>query len=275
MGAAGYITNASFVVSNGATIDLITSNYNMEIEGNLTGSGGGTILMNNGTVFSSYTTILNFPGSMFQWAGGKLGSEYYAMTNVGTLNVSGPVAIVGSLANNGTMIQSGVGGIGGGNDLYNNAGGLYDIQNDNGISVGSLYNSGLIQKSSGTNTSVITGNLLIYGPGGTLEVDSGVLALNDNSGSYFTNTTLVVSNGATLDLNIHDSGNFDTEIEGYLTGSGGGTVLMTNGTVYSDQGATLNFPGAMFQWAGGRMGNSTATITNATASSTLAARSKA
>ena len=259
-----YITNATFVVSNGATLDLATVAGNFEIEGSLTGSGGGTISMNNGTVFSYDTTTFNFPGSMFQWAGGRLGDQYLNnVTNLGILNVSGPVGIDGNFANSGTMIQSGTGSIGSGNYLYNNAGGIYDIQNDNGITVGTIYNSGLIKKSAGTGTSQIADNLIIHGPGGSLEVDSGTLALFDTGGNYFTNATLVVSNEATLDLNSENSVNYGTEIEGCLTGAGGGTVLMTNGTVYCNQGVIMNFPGSMFQWLGGKMGNSSATITNA------------
>ena len=251
-----YITNATFVVSNGATLDLAVVGGNFEIEGSLTGSGGGTVLMNNGTVSCNYGASLNFPGSLFQWQGGKLGNGYgFVVTNLGTLNVSGPVGIAGYLLNDGMMIQSGTGGIGSGYSLYNNAGAVYDIQNDNGITVGTIYNSGLIKKSAGTGTSQIADNLIVYGPSGSLEVDSGTLALFDVGGNYFTNTALVVSNGATLDFNSENSVNYGTDIEGYLTGSGGGTVLMTNGTVLCSSGATMNFPGLMFQWQGGRIGN--------------------
>lgn len=263
LSGAGYFTNTTFRVRSGATLTLLTSNYDMEVEGTLTGSGGGTILMNNGTVHSSYANAtLNFPGAMFQWAGGNLGGESYnccnPILNIGTVNVSGPVAIDGSIANNGAMIQSGAGGIGAGYALYNNAGGVYDIQNDNGISLGNIYNYGLLKKSAGSGTSVIAANLYCYGPISSLEVDSGVLALAN--GNYFTNASFVANNGATLDL---FTANATTEIEGSFAGSGGGTVLMTNGTVFSNHGATMSFPGPMFQWAGGKIGNSSATITNA------------
>jgi hypothetical protein len=264
---AGYYTNTTFVVSNGAAIDFLTNNSTMEIEGNLTGTGGGTFLMNNGTVFSYNNATLNFPGAMFQWQGGSLGgnrpySGYQPLNNAGTLNVSGPVAIDGSIANNGAMIQSGAGGIGGGDALFNQAGAVYDIQNDNGLSVGSIYNYGLIKKSAGTGTSVIAGNLGNYGTNVPLEVDSGTLALSGNGASYFTNATLVISNGATLDFEAVYSPNVATEIEGYLNGLGGGTFLVTNGTIDCRWGTTLNFPGAMFQWAGGSIGSQYNNLSN-------------
>ncbi len=268
-----YITNATFVVSNGATLDLATVGGNFEIEGTLSGSGGGTVLMNNGTVFSYYPATLNFPGSMFQWAGGKLGgyaySGYQPLTNAGTINVSGSVVLYGTIANNGAMIQSGSGSIGSGNYLFNEANGIYDIQNDNGIALSTVYNYGLIRKSAGTNTSVISGNFINYGPNATVEVDTGTLALANPGGNYFTNTTLVVSNGATLDLNTANVLSDFTDFEGYVNGSGGGTLLMTNGGVYCNSGATMNFPGAMFQWLGGQIGNTATSSPLLTNSGTL------
>jgi hypothetical protein len=256
---AGYYTNVMFVVSNGAAIDFLTNNSTMEIEGNLTATGGGTILMNNGTVFCYDNATLNFPGAMFQWQGGSLGgysySGYQPLINANTLNVSGPVAISGSLANNGAMIQSGAGGIGGGNALFNEVGAVYDIQNDNGIAIGTIYNYGLIKKSAGTGASIITGNFENYGTNVPLEVDSGTLALSGNGANYFTNATLVISNGATLDFEAVYSPNVSTDVEGYLTGVGGGTFSVTNGTLSCRWGTTLNFPGSMFQWAGGSIGS--------------------
>ena len=103
-------------------------------------------------------------------------------------------------------------------------------------------NYGLLTKSAGAGTAQITMGLDNFG--GTVEVDAGTMAL---SGINLSNATFVVSNGATLDLAIVAGLNF--EIEGSLTGSGGGTVFMNNGTVTSSFQATLNFPGSVFQWA--------------------------
>jgi hypothetical protein len=253
---AGSYSNTTFVVSNGATISFITNNFNMEIDGTLAGSGGGTIFMNDGTVSSVYPTTFSFPGSMFQWAGGKLGDTYSnTEVNLGTINVSGPVGIAGHFANSGTMIQTGAGGVVSGNFLYNYTNALYDIQDDGGISVANLYNYGLVRKCAGTNTSAITGTFYNYGPNASLEVDSGTLELTGIGENYLTNTTLVVGDAGTLNLSAVPSVNPATEIEGFFGGTGGGTVLMTNGTLSCNLGTTMNFPGAMFQWAGGRIGD--------------------
>ena len=165
VGGGGYISNANFVVSNGATIDLITSNYNMEIEGALVGTGGGTVVMSSGTVSSYDTTTFNFPGAMFQWQGGKLGDAYANnVSNINTMTVSGPVGISGSFGNNGTMVQGGSGSINTGNNFYNYTNAVYDMQNDGGVSVENFYNYGLLEKTGGANISVISSSFRTTAP---------------------------------------------------------------------------------------------------------------
>jgi hypothetical protein len=110
------------------------------------------------------------------------------MTNIGTLNVSGPVGINNYLVNNGMMIQSGSGAMNSGNQLQNNAGGIYNIQNDGGVSANNFYNYGLFEKTSGTGTSIIDGT---FNNSGSIQVPSGVL--------LFTNGTFV-QNAGTLQL---------------------------------------------------------------------------
>jgi hypothetical protein len=84
-----------------------------------------------------------------------VGGEYSFPTNVGTINISSAVSIFGpDLANNGALIQSDAGATGGGSGLLNNnAGGVYQIQNDNGVSVSFFNNSGLLGKTGGSGTS--------------------------------------------------------------------------------------------------------------------------
>ena len=87
----------------------------------------------------------------------------------------------------------------GGAAFNNNPGAVYDIQNDNGIAMTTFNNYGLFKKSAGTGTSLVTGNHFNdFGPGGTVEVDSGTLAFGGNNNYFFTNTLFVVSNGASL-----------------------------------------------------------------------------
>ena len=75
-GVNNFFTNTSFSVASGATLVFApnNANYSSEMEGATSGSGGGTIVLSNGVIFSDYPATLNFPGSMFQWMAGKMGS---------------------------------------------------------------------------------------------------------------------------------------------------------------------------------------------------------
>jgi len=115
---------------------------------------------------------------MFQLAGGSLGDQTTpVITNIGTINISGPARLnnYGNIANSGMMIQSGTGTITGGVGLINNAGAVYDIQNDNGVSLNNFNNYALIKKSAGTATSQIYSISSFYNAGGTLEADSALI----------------------------------------------------------------------------------------------------
>jgi hypothetical protein len=258
MTAGGDFSNVTFVVSNTATLLFLTNNLTMEIEGALTGAGGGVVLMNNGRVSSSFQATLNFPGSMFQWAGGKLGTSDSSvpLTNLGVINITGPVGESGTIANNGAIIQSAAGVVGGSagfTGLNNNIGSIYEIQNDNGIAMTTFNNSGLFVKSAGTNASLVTcQHFNDFGPAGAVEVDTGAVIFAGNNDYFFTNTSFTVSNGASVGLS---ASNNTTELEGSLTGSGSGTVFINNGTLFSSYPAMLNFPGAMLQWQGGKLGS--------------------
>ena len=231
-GSGGYFTNTSIVVSNGAVVSLLTSNYSVEVEGTLTGSGGGTVLVNNGILISYDQPTLNFPGSMFQWQGGSLGGNNGYLTNIGTLNITGPAGLIGqAIANNGNMIQSGTGAIGGGYGfLDNNTGGVYQIQNDNGVAVNYFYNYGLLKKTGGTGTSTISGT---FYNSGVIQAASGSLFF---TGGYFN------QNAGTLQLTPAIS--FGPNLAFYLnggtvtgTGTLGGSAI--NNSVYVEAGGVL------------------------------------
>lgn len=205
---------------------------------------------------------LNFPGTMFQWSGGRFSSGF--VTNTGVLNLTNSPALQAFMCNKGLVNLAGNSTFaleGGGSDFLNQAGGRLDIHGDSIIAGAgnTVWNYGLFKKSGGTGVSMIHPRFQDYA--GTVEVDSGTLALVGANGNYFTNTAFVVGSGATLALSISNN---DTEIEGRLTGSGGGTVRVDNGTVHSQAPTTLAFPGAMFQWTGGSLGNnSSPLLTNA------------
>jgi hypothetical protein len=222
-------TNTSFIVGSGATLALCISNNAMEIEGTLTGSGGGTVLVNDGMVYSQSPTTLNFPGAMFQWAGGSLGNNYSPLLdNAGTINISGTAGVRGYLGNHGIMIQSGAGGIVSGysfhDTLDNYAGGIYDIQNDNGVSLSAFNNHGLLEKTGGSGTSVIQAIFHNYG---LVQVTTGAVlfggaAFNQEAG------TLQLTPGISFD----PSQNFQLN-GGTVTGIGtlGSSTVLVNGGV--------------------------------------------
>jgi hypothetical protein len=231
-GSGAYFTNTSLAVSNGAVVSLLTSNYTVEVEGTLTGSGGGTVLINNGTLFSYDQATLNFPGSMFQWQGGSLGGNSGYLTNIGTLNITGPVGLIGqAIANNGNMIQSGTGAVGGGSGyLDNNSNGVYQIQNDNGVVVNYFYNYGHLEKTGGTGTSTISGT---FYNSGVIQAATGSLLF---TGGYFN------QNAGTLQLTPAIS--FGPNLAFYLnggtvtgTGTLGGSAINTS--VYVEAGGVL------------------------------------
>ena len=262
--SGGQLSGDTFYVSNNATLLLTKdSATQLSLADTITGVGDGTVVMNTGSVVTfgpdfygqwHYNLTLNFPDKMFQWSGGKFWGG--SVTNIGVLNLTNSPVLqayicnqgIVNLADNSTLALEG-----GGSHLNNQAGSRFDIQGDSSITengVNTIWNYGLFKKSAGTGRSLINPYFQNYGA--TVEVDSGTLVLNGASGGYFTNTSFIVGSGATLAFSISNNA---TEIEGTLTGSGGGTVLVNNGMVYSYSPTTLNFPGAMFQWAGGSLGN--------------------
>jgi hypothetical protein len=223
-----YFTNATFVVSGGATLDFLISNITAQVEGTLRGSGSGTVLMNNGTISSIHTAILNFPGSMFQWQGGTFGGGGGNTVNADTLNLSGPGIISGWLTNNGTMIQSGSGSLNSAGYLQNSAGGVYNLQNDNSVTLGNLYNYGLLEKSAGTGTNNINAHLYNYGTitAGTGGLNFGGTLFNQNAGTFQLTPAFTFSPGQTANLNggtISGVGTFG--------GNGSGDFVYVNGGV--------------------------------------------
>lgn len=263
-------TGGTFAISNSAAINLVPdNNTGTFLDGDFSGVGGGTVFLSAGVlscgVYAGFCS-LNFPGTMFQWTGGQLAGGGL-LTNFGTINVSGQPIFGGNgvLANQnriilapGSTLATSAG------TIANAPGALINLAGDASITgTTTINNQGWFKKSSGTGVSSVFPTFKNYA--GTVEVDSGTLALNLGGGAnVFSNTTLLVATGATLDLSISNN---NTRIAGLMTGSGGGTVYMNNGAVFCDSlngPATLNFPGEMFRWAGGSLGGeSSQFLTNA------------
>ena len=259
----GTSVNGTFNVAAGATLDL-TGGGTPTWEGQITGSGAGQVVLQNGQLNTGPGLTLDFPSSLFQWTGGFLAGT---ISNIGSVTLSG--ANPGILANgalfinNGLVQQSGAGDLefneAGGNPItFNNLlGGIYEFDANSGlISISSqaaatFNNMGLVRKAAGNNNSI---GVIFNNLGGTIEVDTGSLVVGAGGGAS-SNANLVIAAGATLDL----TGGGSPVWRGELTGSGSGQVLFHNGTISAGP-LTLGFTNGMFQWEGGTF---LGTVTNA------------
>ncbi len=219
LGGGTYIGTTTLNVGQGATVDL-TGGQTTAYGGTLTGSGAGTVQLSGGAFYPAIGGVtLNIPGSMFQWTGGGMELSVGDVTNMGTINLSGPnqtqIFADGTLDDYGTIIQTGTGDFGLHSDnvrpttLKIEAGGSYLMESDAGINDLSgtpdvIDNAGTIKKTAGTGTSAIG----VGGPltnTGTIEVDSGGLSLDvasitEVSGSTLTGGTWKALDSAALGL---------------------------------------------------------------------------
>jgi hypothetical protein len=203
LSGGGSSSNGVFAVANGAILDL-TGGNSPTYAGVITGSGPGQVWLASGTLEAAPSLVLDFPPGLFQWNGGNLQG---IITNIGTVTVSGTntstlTAPNTTFVNEGTVTQTGSGGtfVGAyGANVYfdNEAGATYNFASDSSIGWGFNYygqgpppfsNFGLVRKSAGTNTSSIWTSF-VNNPGGSIEVDSGVLAIQQggfaqNGGSF-------------------------------------------------------------------------------------------
>jgi hypothetical protein len=274
-------TGGTFAVGSGAILNLTNgAGYTFTENGTFTatgvGSGAGTIVFNSGTLAagSSGATVSfsGTPAPAFQWNGGTI----YVPTNA-TLTYNGLLTLLNSanvildgggtflLSAGNTIDQAGKGNL----DLAGDSTGnvtttlqiaktaTYDFQADSSIGYGggpggTVVNSGTIEKTVGTASSLIAEP---FTNSGTLEVTNGTLGIDADS----TNTggTFAVGAGAILDLT--DGNGYTFTENGTFTatgvGSGAGTIVFSNGTLAAgSSGATVSFsgtPAPAFQWNGG------------------------
>ncbi len=256
-GNGSYYANGNFVVASGATLTLLPASQSVTFDGLFSGSGAGTVSMNAGTLAAGADgATLNFPGSLFQWTGGTMVS----MANQGTITVSGVggVSLGGAFNNAGTLQINGTATmtIPGSAHFENETGGIYNFEGDGGVAPGGgsgntpyFQNFGLLRKSSGSGTSTI--NSLFNNQQGTIEVDAGTLSLAGSGSS--SNGTFNVASGAVLDL----TGGSNPTWAGQVNGSGAGQVQLGGGTVNTSPSLALNLPDGMFQWTGGWLAGTT------------------
>ena len=212
-------------------------------------------------------TTLTLAGTS-AWSGGSIAGAGN-LTNMGTLAVANsstasPLADLVNLTNAGTITQTGGGGIGIGSGLTvsNELGGVYDLQSNGGLtsspgsgSAPQFLNVGIFQKTAGTGTSLVSSAVAFLNAGGTVDVESGTIAIQSSGGAPGgeEGATFTVASGAVLDLSGPSAGN---TLEGTFTGSGAGTVLLESGFLSTGpQGATFDFPAGLFEWTGGTIEN--------------------
>jgi uncharacterized repeat protein (TIGR01451 family) len=280
--SSAQIAGTSFTVAAGATLELAGNTSGNVFSGTFTGTGGGTVLLENGSiVVGSGGATFNFPTGMFQWTGGGINLDGHTLTNTGSITLANANNVslfgdgnfpggpqngsnqAGTFNNQGALVEQAAGWLG----LYdsvsfdNQASGTYNLASDAGIYYGSgaiyLSNAGLIDKSAGSGTSDIE---VALNNSAKLEVDSGTLSLQGNGGTS-TGGTFTVANGSTLVLAGNNT-NGDA-FTGTYTGSGGGTVTIGSGSIdIGTGGATFNFPAGMFQWTDGGINLDGNTLTN-------------
>ncbi len=170
------------------------------------------------------------------------------------MTIAGSVSLTGALNNDGTIDQTaGPFRVDAGALATNEPGGTYNIEFDgqflNGSGSGTLENQGTIVKTTGTGVSSV--DQFFVNDGGTIVAQSGSLDLD--FATYEGTSTFTADQGALIDLGFTQSGGVagDGTITGTMTGSGAGTVQLSQAVTIGTAGATLDFPGNLFQWAGG------------------------
>jgi hypothetical protein len=212
--------NGTFNISTGALLDLTSGNTALW-SGQLTGSGGGHVLLASGGLNCSAGVTLSFPQNLFWWTGGSLNG---IVTNIGTVTAfaSGSLSFSdnGNFDNFGLFLETNSGTIVASGPLQNESSGIYQFEGDGGLQGYPFVNYGLVWKSSGTGISTIANE---FSTTGIVEVDSGTLevpngyatgggSLKIEIGGTGAGQTgqLLVNGAATLNgtLNVALAGNF-------------------------------------------------------------------
>ncbi len=265
-----------FDVAAGSVLELqppdpIARGY---LHGDFTGTGPGTVSLGAGWMYAGGPVgtpeggaVLDLPGELFQWTNGGIQSFSSAdpLVNLGTMNIqavanasvtNGPAFYGCSFHNRGRVNVRGAGAFTVSRSTFaNETGGVVDLQGDNGFEgdnwPATVINEGTFRKSAGTGTATIDSVFSLAG--GTVEVQSGHLAFQD-SGTY-SNGTFVIAPNSTVRLAV-DGPTVSSYVDGRLTGSGGGHLILDGGGWLfaggphgaPSGGAVLDFPGEFFQW---------------------------
>jgi fibronectin-binding autotransporter adhesin len=242
-------------INNAGTITLGGINFGtgLTLQGNLTLSGGGTVMLSNSTqnfIGGAATTDVLTNKETIQGAG-NIGNGQIGLTNSGTINANQTTALIiqdgfgAGATNTGTIEATAGGKLELLNTTFTNTGGTISANGSTLQVNGSTINGGHVTLTGASllqmNTGAIHGgSTLTNSATGTIELVSGVNTLggtiNNSAGGTFK-----LDNGAVLNLEggtysqlgtVQVNGvNFATGIalQGNVTLSGG-TVTMSNST---------------------------------------------
>jgi hypothetical protein len=297
---SGASTGGTFTVATGATLAFAcTSESTFAGSYGYFDTGVGRVLFTNTLEVGAGGASFNIPGARLQFqnltvivTNGDLTNNGTLYFNSGYLDVtSSNPAGTGNLVNNQSMIETSTGTLNllNNTSLSNTLKGIYDLHGDGGISTvnsGSVVNTGLLRKSTGTGTSFISCNL---NNTGRVEVHSGTLnanctitqvssgTLTAGSWSIFQPTTGVST------LTFGEAGNVTTlgskaivtlngvniafpNIASLTTILAGGSLTLLNGQSFTTAGSFTNkgrltlTPGTVFTVSGNFTQTSTATL---------------
>jgi hypothetical protein len=181
----GVNTGGTFTVATGAILDL-SGGGNSYYTGTFTGSGGGQIQLNSGTVHvvgGTNGATFNFPSGLFRWNGGTIDTNNSTLTVKNALSLTSTAGVTltggGTLSLSGTLIHSGIGTLEISSTVIDIAStGIYDLTADAKLSgSGEIINSGLLEKTGKTGGSLIDSGIILDNSN-RLEVHSGTLTVS-------------------------------------------------------------------------------------------------
>jgi hypothetical protein len=270
-------TSTNFDVNNGATLYLYNdTNYlpGQTISGTYTGSGGGQVVIEANLVAGATGTTFNFPSGMLSWDFGTLDGGTAGFTNAGSLHVIGHTSFDGNpilflsglLTNAGTITHTGAGPLffNTGATLVNQAGGIYDFQDDqaaiqpaNNNTTSTFRNQGTVMKSQGPGSGDYsvgaTFSPSILDNSGTLEVESGTLHIGSTVSQVSNNTltggTWIVINNSNAEIDLSNVGSLTTNGANVTLSGNGARFPAINGLTNNTGGFSL-LAGASFTTQG-------------------------
>jgi hypothetical protein len=290
--SGGGTDTGAFDVSAGATLAFAGGTHNLNAGTTMTGTGtasvsagtvnaAGTMLSAIGQLSLSGAGVLNITGdnaaTNFLWTAGTLGGtgttsvssgNTWDLTGTGNRILSGR-----TLANAGVIHLAPSGSFGSTNAavIQNQAGGVFDIQNDTGLTVSSgstptINNAGVFKKSGGAG---ITNIAWAMNNSGAVSVESGTLSLaagGADSGLFSVAAGATLSfAGGTHNLNLGTT--FSNAGAITITGAtvnAAASIVASSGQISLSSG-TLNITGDHssnnLAWSGGTLsGNGTTTV---------------